>query len=381
MARAGDFEKQRSNYDLENNYVLVNKVLEGEDNVSLIAVIIPHHLLPREIESVMSTVTRVSQIVLLSVPIKDMLLFLYFYFYLPILSLGILIFYIKSKNISEPIGQLNEAVKSISRDNFNFRIDVKGDNEIAELIHSFKYMTKELLFNRAKLRRMSQMEAWKDVAVRLAHELKNPLTPIKLANDKIGKKVMKSDFDLYSELLPSFNLVNREISTIGELIKQFSRYSKDLELEKVRLNMHQFTETLKDYLTHHSQVKWDFINNIHPEINCLVDERGLRQVVTNLVSNAVDNIKGFSPGRLGIRGKCLDQHESAWVELSVSNNGPAIPENLKDKIFEPYFTTKESGTGLGLAICERIIAKHQGHLNFSSTPGNTVFTIRIPTVP
>lgn len=378
MAAEKKFVKEHVHYDLNYNYVLANKPLAKNKNITVVALTIPNPLLPKEITSTMSTITRLAQMKLLSLPIKNMLLFLYFSFYFPVLSLGILIFYLGSKSISTPIGKLNDAVKSISRDNFNFKIMPQGDDEISDLVRSFKYMTKELLFNRDKLRRLSQVEAWRDVAIRLAHELKNPLTPIKLANDRIGKKVMKFNFDLYSELLPSFNLINREINVIGGLIKQFSEYSKEIKINKSIVDMRSFVETIKDYLTHHNNFEWNFANTIQASIKSFVDEMSLRQVINNLIGNAMDSIESLEKGKIDIKAKGISDENSSWVEIQISNNGPGIPDNLKDKIFEPYFTTKEMGTGLGLSVCEQIVAKHEGNLTFTSDEKETVFTVQIP---
>ena len=378
LSKNGHFNQNKSKYNLKNNYVLVSQTIKSLKKTSIIGVVKPSYLLPKEIDSTMSVVTRLSQLSLLSGPIKNMLLFIYLYFYFPILSLGILIFYLRSKSISSPIGELNEAVKSISRDDFNFRVEARGDDELAELVRSFKYMTKELLFNREKIRRMSQTEAWKDVAVRLAHELKNPLTPIKLANDRIGKELMKTNFDLYSDLLPSFNLISREIETIGALIKQFSQYSKDLNIHKSPTNMYQFMETLKDYLGNYSDVEWTFTNDIPKETKCFIDERGIRQVVNNLVGNAIESLEQSPQGVIKLKGELNKRESSNWLEISVFDNGLGIPENITKKMFEPYFTTKESGTGLGLAICEKIITRHNGRLTFKSAPHQTTFLIQIP---
>ena len=380
IVNQSQFDLEQEGYNLEKNYILVKKILNNQKNISLFAFTIPHYSLPKEIKSTMQVATRVSQIRLLSLPIKNMLLFLYFYFYFPILSLGIFIFYLKSKNITSPIGELNQAVKNISKNNFNFKVEVKGNNEITELINSFKYMTKELLLNKEKLKIMSKMEAWRDVAIHLAHELKNPLTPIKLANDRIGKKVMKANFDLYSELLPSFNLINREIKTIGELIRQFFDHSKEIKVHKKKVNMCELMESFKDYLMHHSEIKSELTSNISPDTEVFIDERAIRQVLNNLIHNAIDSVQGASKKVVNIEGSQIKRENQLWVMIKVIDNGAGIPENLKSKIFIPYFTTKESGKGLGLSISESILKKHNGHLTFTSDKNKTTFSILIPVV-
>lgn len=139
-------------------------------------------------------------------------------------------------------------------------------------------------------------------------------------------------------------------------------------------------QTFKDYLLHHPEIKSNFTNKIPYNSKALIDERAILQVFNNLISNALDSVRDFSNKIISVEGYQVQLKDQLWVEIKICDNGHGIPENLKNKIFEPYFTTKESGTGIGLSICENIMAKHDGRLTFASNKNKTTFSILIPVI-
>ena len=107
--------------------------------------------------------------------------------------------------------------------------------------------------------------------------------------------------------------------------------------------------------------------------------RGLDQVFTNLLSNAINAMKDQQGGVLAVRvEKVAETNGHSWVSVSISDNGPGIPPDVRDKIFEPFYTTSPQGTGLGLAISQRIVLAHKGKIEVNSFPGGTIFTVLIP---
>jgi len=333
----------------------------------------------KQILDTLDAITSIKQFQILKIPLKNSLLFIYIYFYVPILSLGILFFYYKSNQISKPIGQLSTATKKISKGDFSFKIDHDGNDEIQNLVLSFKAMSKELMYNRIKLQNVSHIEAWKDVAVKLAHELKNPLTPILLAVERIEKTMTKTDFDTYSKLNDSFNLIKSGIGNIGALITDFSKFSRDINIHKEKTNMLDILSGVEKELMHYPDIE-HHLDVRHGELMINVDKRKMQQVFTNMIQNAVDSLQQVEEVKKIIKmvSRLENEKDEKNYVFEIENNGPWIPMEIRSKIFEPYFTTKKKGTGLGLTICERIITGHGGKIYLESKTGKTSFTIIIP---
>lgn len=375
----GEYSFYRSQDDLVFSVRRIPGNAEGGDYyLSGIALLTPN-LSPR-ISQTVDAIRRFKQFEILKEPLQGAFLFVFIYFYAPVLSLGILLFFYRSNRITRPLGRLGLAAESIARGDFSVRVEYRGDDEVKSLVESFRKMSKELIFSRFRLRRMSQMEAWKEVAVRLAHELKNPLTPIQLATDRIEETLTQKHFDTYSELIESFNVIRAEIGHIKDLTMEFSRFSQEVRLDLVRIRPAEFMDRLRETLSQYRDVK-ALIEVAHPDsLELVVDEKKIRQVFVNLIQNAAESLENQKQAEKNIRLSSRTELGEAglfWA-VDVEDNGPGIPEERREKLFVPYFTTKEKGTGLGLAICEEIVSAHGGRILLESFPGKTVFTVLVP---
>ena len=379
-----DTKQQKSFYDLKKNYSATiksfNFTINGlsNQNYYLATIILPPKKFQDDIKFTLKTLKSVSEINLFKDTVQNLLIFLYFYLYFPVLSMGLLLFFILSKKITDPLTQLNIASKKISQDNFNFKIKIGGKDEIRELVKSFRFMTREIIHNRDAIKRASKIEAWKSVAVKLAHELKNPLTPIKLAKDQIDKEISKYDFDFYSKIFPYLNIIEEEISRIKDLILDFSKYSKEIEIKKEKIHAFSFIEKLKTVLMPYQDIQVEYQNSIDKNIFLMIDQKSIRQVVLNLIQNAYDSIKNeVVQPQLKLLSYPSPDNEKGII-IAVEDNGVGVPEKIKNRIFEPYFTSKKNGTGLGLSICNQILDRHQGRLQFESQSNRTIFEIILP---
>lgn len=222
--------------------------------------------------------------------------------------------------------------------------------------------------------KVQKAAAWSEVARRIAHEIKNPLTPIRLSAQRMKRKYYQHvlDDDVVSDCCTT---IVREVDTIQRLVDSFSRFAKMPESKPEPVSIHDFIDDILDGFSHlHPNI--DVVTSIEenlPTVN--IDHNLMKQALTNIIDNSVEAMK--NKGILEIVGS-FDSFLNI-VRLEISDNGKGIREEDKEKLFMPYFSTKKRGTGLGLAIVSRIIADHYGYIRVSNNkPQGTRFIIELP---
>ena len=216
--------------------------------------------------------------------------------------------------------------------------------------------------------------AWQEVARRIAHEIKNPLTPIKLSAERLIKKWESRDSDFNQIFEHSTKTIIREVEGLKRLVDEFSKFSKMPEIKKTPTNMLMIIDEVVNLYKGYKGVE---INVLLPKENPLVELDGeqFKRVMINIFDNAIHAIsnKGIIDVRLHF------DLSSNIAYLDIADDGPGLREEDKEKLFFPYFSTKKDGTGLGLAIANRIIAEHKGYIKVrDKDPKGTIFTIEIP---
>jgi len=218
-----------------------------------------------------------------------------------------------------------------------------------------------------------QHAAWSEAARRIAHEIKNPLTPIRLSAERLLKKYRQGDPGLGDALEEGVETIQREVTTLQAMVDEFSRYARMPRPQPVPTDVGRLVdETLDLYRGLKEGV----------EVGCAVenglgeaplDAQQIRRALINLIDNAMEATS--SPGRVTVSAARVDGH----VEIQVADTGRGIPPEARDKLFLPYFSTKGRGTGLGLAIVHRIVADHRGRIRVEDNrPRGTVFTLELP---
>lgn len=219
--------------------------------------------------------------------------------------------------------------------------------------------------------------AWTEVARRIAHEIKNPLTPIKLSAQRLQRKFGATiDDKAFSE---SIQMIIQQVDALKNLVNEFSQFARlpEAKMEIGDINL-VIEEALLLYRSGHPDVQIDFVPDPRvPEF--LFDPEQLKRVTQNLVDNAIAAVR-FSHHK-NVTVQTAFESEIQLLRMSVIDNGEGIPEGQKDRIFEPYFSTKESGTGLGLPIVKRIVEDHSGYIRaFENRPKGTRMVVEIPVV-
>lgn len=216
--------------------------------------------------------------------------------------------------------------------------------------------------------------AWQEVARRIAHEIKNPLTPIKLSTERMVKKweTKESDFDQVFER--STKTIIKEVEGLKRLVDEFSRFSKMPEIKKMQSHLPTIIDEVVNLYKGYKGIE---VNVLLPEECPLieVDEEQFKRVMINIFDNAVHAIS--NKGKIDVKLRFDLASNMAFID--ITDNGPGIRDEDKERLFLPYFSTKKEGTGLGLAIANRIIAEHRGYIRVrDNEPKGTIFTMEIP---
>jgi len=236
-----------------------------------------------------------------------------------------------------------------------------------------------VLEDMTKLVNAQKKAAWSEVAKRIAHEIKNPLTPIKLSAERIRKRLLDNlDEDEGKILRESIDSIIREVEGMKGLVDEFSQFARLPVLNPVPGDIN---ETVKDAILpyQHNRLTRERIN-LDLETNLPVisfDREQIHRVLINLIENAIKAVEDRGEGTVAVSTRVLK--DSGVVEINVSDEGVGVPVEYRERIFEPYYTTRKKGTGLGLAITKRIIEEHGGVISYrENRPGGSIFLVRIP---
>ncbi|MDI6854939.1 MAG: ATP-binding protein [Deltaproteobacteria bacterium] len=226
-----------------------------------------------------------------------------------------------------------------------------------------------------ELERAQRQAAWREVARRIAHEVKNPLTPIKLAAQRLRRRYegrMPDDGQVFEECT---RIISDQADVIKNLVNEFSRFAR---LPHLALAPHDLNDLIREILLLYKEVHPRVMLEFQPDPDLppiLLDQEQIKRLLLNLVDNALAAIQGSGKITLAVKG----EPSGEWVELSVADTGAGIPEKDKARIFEPYYSTKRGGTGLGLAIVHSIVSDHEGVVRVEDNqPQGTKFIIELP---
>ena len=222
--------------------------------------------------------------------------------------------------------------------------------------------------------------AWGEVARRLAHEIKNPLTPIQLSAERLRRKYLHSLPEKDAAVLDrATHTIVQQVETMKELVKAFSEYARMPALELEGLNLNRLIEEVRE-LYRGTGAQLQFELDLDPRLPPVEADAGrLRQLLHNLVKNAQEAMQQSPDKKITIRTRCEGETVNRFVELRLSDTGPGIPEDMFEQLFEPYVTSKPKGSGLGLAIVKKIVEEHGGVLWAENNPGaGASIVIRLP---
>ncbi len=311
---------------------------------------------------------------------RSLLSIFYLLFAFPILLIAVLISFTQSDDLIRPLINLESATRRIAAGDFTTKILTPERDELAFLAESFNAMTAELSASRTKLLQTEKVTAWQEIARQLAHELRNPLTPIRLSAERILRRAQSDPARLVEIVEPAVQAIVTEVVRLDTLLKEFAGFARLPAPQKSLVELKPLVVgILNTYAASHAQL------TIHHEgliegIHISADARQIEQVFSNLTKNAVDAMGG--KGTITVAANLVKKGGTAYCRVQFHDDGPGIPAELRDRVFHPYVTSKIDGTGLGLAIVERILLDHQGSIWFESQTGfGTRFFLDLPLGP
>jgi len=308
---------------------------------------------------------------------RPLLIYYYVVFFLPTLLMTTIIAISFTRRITRPIVELTSAIQRVAEGDFSIQILTRRDDELGILIRSFNTMVQDLEKSRVALLRNEKISIWQNMAQQLAHEIKNPLTPIKLSAERVLRRWQNSPESIGEILESSMVAIIQETEGLSTLLNEFRTLSKPTEPAKSACGLREpVEEVINAYSSSYPKMKFD-IQFVQTDIKIKIDKHRISQILTNLVINAIDSMNGN--GLLEIRTDIVKKRDICYCRISVKDSGKGISASESQQIFTPYYTSKESGTGLGLPIIERIVTDHNGSIWFDSAEGiGTTFYIDLP---
>ena len=308
-----------------------------------------------------------------------------------------------ARGVTRRINRLGAAISLVAEGDLNVRVPVTGSDELTDLAATFNRMLREMAQSRARIEFLQRIGAWQEMAKRLAHEIKNPLTPIQLAVQECHRKYGGDDPRFRALLDTTLEIVEEEVGTLRRLVGNFSNFARLPHAELREASLRDFMRECSDQLAHLEDVSLgDAASEGEPEppieqnvdiewkvpgepLPAAIDRQMLRRVLVNLVRNAVQAIRdargkdgGEKIGHVVVSARREGEGEGTAIE--VEDDGPGIAPEALGRVFDPYFTTKVDGTGLGLAIVKKIVVEHGGTVDVGTSErlGGAKFIVHLP---
>ncbi|WP_164510800.1 sensor histidine kinase [Nonlabens xiamenensis] len=295
--------------------------------------------------------------------------------YLLMFLFSLFLGYILSKYITRSIRNISDNLKylDISKRNTKIEVDHKGTEEINTLVASYNNMVEQLEESAVKLATSEREQAWREMAKQVAHEVKNPLTPMRLTVQSFQRRFDPEQSDAKDKLNEFANSLIEQIDVMSNIASAFSTYATMPAQKNEQTDVPMVTQLALD-IFNESNIKY---SEDAPSLMVVFDRTQLIRVVTNLVKNAIQATDADRKNLIEV----AVTHTDDEVQITVSDTGTGIHPDHQDKIFEPKFTTKTSGMGLGLAMVKQIVENFNGHISMQTIYGQgTTFKVVLPRV-
>ena len=311
----------------------------------------------------------------------------YIAFLLSVIVVALAVGIVVSRRVTRRVAILAEATERVGRGDLMVEVPSDEKDEVAELTRAFNGMVRDIRDSRDRIEYLQRVGAWQEFARRLAHEIKNPLTPIQLAMQQVHRTYKGDDPRYQRQLDDAAAIVEEEIATLRRLVGEFSEFARLPVAALEPADLGAFVEGAVRGLATAALLPPSLVDATPPlleierdpaPIAVAIDAQMLRRALDNLVRNAVQAVAASGPeggGRVIVAAR----REPSGAVLEVRDDGPGIDPAERGRVFDPYFTTKDEGTGLGLAIVKKVVLEHGGSIECAKAPeGGAVFRIRLP---
>lgn len=301
----------------------------------------------------------------------------YINIYVILIAISILIAILISNYISRPIKMIMTKIRQVKLDGQNETIEWKRKDEIGQLVEEYNLMIDELARSAELLARSERESAWREMAKQIAHEIKNPLTPMKLSVQYLQRAWQNNSPDWENRLDKFTQTMIEQIDSLSIIASEFSDFAKMPVARKEQTDLVEIIKSsiglFKNY--HHIHFKFDYTPG--RKFSVFIDKEQLLRALNNLLKNSIQAIGDHPDGRIAIS---LTQNAQEHI-IEIHDNGGGIHDDIATKIFSPNFTTKSGGMGLGLAIVKNVIDNSGGTITYNSEQGRgTTFIVTLPAV-
>jgi len=293
------------------------------------------------------------------------------------LALALLFGAVLARRWSTPVAELADAAHRLARGDLGATVEPRGSDELGRLGRAWNGMLTDLRGAREQLVRAERIAAWRDIAQRIAHEIKNPLTPIQMAIETLTRAYQRRDTsDAFERLFSeSAATILDEVQRLKGIVSEFSNFARMPAPSLGPLDVNEVVESaLRLYATNDTPPRRELAPSL-PTAHA--DRDQIAQVLINLLENARDAVAA-SGAAITVRTLTVDGRPA----FEIADGGPGLSDETKARLFTPYFTTKPKGTGLGLAIVHRIVTDHGGEIRVTSTLGQgATFLVVLAALP
>lgn len=288
-----------------------------------------------------------------------------------------LIAFFLSNYITKSLRTIADKLKQVKINQKNEPLAWSGEDEIGTLVEEYNRMIIQLEESADKLAKTERESAWREMAKQVAHEIKNPLTPMKLSVQHLQRALSQDDPDFQEKLNLFGQKLITQIDALTNIANEFSNFAKMPKSNLQELDVLKVLKNSMQLFDEHEDVSVKFESGEIEEVLIDGDQEQLVRVFNNILKNAVQSIPSNQEGKITIQVEVSD----GVCNIKIQDNGEGIPKDVRDKIFVPNFTTKTSGSGLGLAMVKQIIDAHNGEISFETKIGvGTTFTVRLPLI-
>jgi nitrogen fixation/metabolism regulation signal transduction histidine kinase len=281
-----------------------------------------------------------------------------------VIAIALILGYILISRITRPLKELTAATRRIAEDRPDVKLPEKTGGEIGELVHAFNTMADDLKIAREQRAMAERRATWQHVARTIAHEIKNPLTPIKLSTERMYEKYLMESNDFPEVIKSTTQTVLSEITNLQKLVDTFHRYAK---FPDPVLKSESLSAIVEETAALFSGAPVPVTCTIEERLPGLFLDKGqIREALTNLIKNSIEAVEGT--GRPPLVEVSVFRQDGRVV-LKVKDNGCGISGENQKRLFQPYFTTKKQGSGIGLALIERIVTLHGAMISVESREG------------
>jgi nitrogen fixation/metabolism regulation signal transduction histidine kinase len=303
-----------------------------------------------------------------------------------VIVVAFLIGAIVSRRVTRRVTALAEASRQVGAGDLTVTLPTGATDEVAELTQAFNDMVRDLRDSRTRIEYLQRISAWQDFARRLAHEIKNPLTPIQLAAQEMAETYDGGNEAYRKKLEHARAIIEEEVATLRRLVGEFSAFAKLPRADLSPSDLCDLSQSIEDSVPAILEdVGRGTPAPVEVRVSCAteplrvrMDPMMLKRGVDNILRNAIQAVYEAHPsggGRVLVRAYGTDT--AGFIE--VRDNGPGIPKENWDRVFDPYYTSKAEGTGLGLAIVKKVVLEHGGEVRLDRAPeGGARFSIELP---